>query len=339
MRPANDSCEAPTELKIVAGEEIILDGTIRDALDDHQSFCDVTAGSPEVVYGLQALDACTLTVEVWGPEGFDPALSVRSVCKVDELCVNASADLGESYVAHADPGVIYFLVSDQGLGTEDFRLRAYCAAPACGDGVLNAGEACDDGGIADGDGCDAACAFEVPAAEVDTCSGASGAAGIVIGAGQSQLVPADVGTIVNTINATDSGTGSCMAPPDEAWGTFPSPDHVYRITPSASGDLTIRLGYDRSGDPFCGVDLGVEPAYPYPVGCYDRSIHVREASCEDSGMEIGCVESWNWWMPEELTVAVTAGVDYYVFVDGWLNWGPGVDSADVGEYVLDLRLD
>jgi hypothetical protein len=35
---------------------------------------------------------------------------------------------------------------------------------------------------------------------------------------------------------------------------------------------------------------------------------------------------------------VTAGSDYYVFVDGWVNFGPGWDSVDVGEYVLDLDL-
>ncbi len=39
-----------------------------------------------------------------------------------------------------------------------------------------------------------------------------------------------------------------------------------------------------------------------------------------------------------LSFAVAAGSDYYVFVDGWVSFGVGVDSADVGEYVLDIDL-
>ena len=49
-----------------------------------------------------------------------------------------------------------------------FFLPEGCRQPACGDGVLDAGEACDDGNLLSGDGCDGQCAIEplAPCADI-----------------------------------------------------------------------------------------------------------------------------------------------------------------------------
>ena len=170
-------------------------------------------------------------------------------------------------------------------------------------------EECDDGGSAAGDGCDSTCQLEVADPLTDTCSGASGAAGISIAAGEIKHVPSSAAETRSTINASDSGTGSCMIFPDPAWDLFPSSDHVYRITPSASGTLTVKLGYDKRWGAFLRRRPECEPAYPYPVGCYDRSIHVREADCEDVGTRSPVPTArWSWWGPKSSASR-----------DGWLR--------------------
>ena len=45
--------------------------------------------------------------------------------------------------------------------TTQFELMVNCLVPACGDGIISAGEECDDGNTADGDGCDMNCIEEM----------------------------------------------------------------------------------------------------------------------------------------------------------------------------------
>jgi len=339
--PANDGCVGAEQHVVHAGDSFSIVGSMAGALDDYQTFCgddQVGLSYPDVVYQFDVAEICTLSVVVSGDSGFDPIVSLRSACATDEYCLNASSGVSETYFSSVDVGTYYVVVSSPGIN-DAFDIDVSCSAPVCGDGVLTSNEACDDGGVAPGDGCDASCELEVADPLTDTCSGASGVAGIAIAPGQSKKIPAIASDVRSTINASDSGTGSCQIFPDPQWDLFPSADHVYRITPSASGQVTVKLGNDANGVPFCGADQSVEPTWPYPVGCYDRSIHVREADCEDVGAEVACAESQvSWWAPEELTFAVSAGSDYYVFVDGWVSFGPGIESDDVGEYVLEIDM-
>lgn len=342
--PANDTCGGAEYHIVEAGDSFSFPGTFAGALDDYQTFCaddDPQYSFRDVVYELDVQEPCTLEVTVAGA-GIAPAVSMRSACETDEFCSYVPGDEFETVLSSVNAGTYYFVVSNLLDSGDAFDVSVTCEPPVCGDALLASTEECDDGNAVDGDGCDSSCKLEVADPLTDTCSGASGVAGISIAAGEIKHVPSSAAEIRSTINASDSGTGSCMLVPDSAdpdFPTYPSNDHVYRVTPSASGTLTVKLGYDNNGVLYCGADESVEPSYPYPVGCYDRSLHVREGACEDIGAEIACAESQvSWWAPEVLSFSVTAGSDYYVFVDGWLNFGPGEESVDVGEYVLDIDL-
>jgi MYXO-CTERM domain-containing protein len=69
--------------------------------------------------------------------------------------------------AHIDDGLVqvaFSLRSDGGLELGGWNLDKLCIVgvegPACGNGVIDAGETCDDGNLADGDGCSSACQTE-----------------------------------------------------------------------------------------------------------------------------------------------------------------------------------
>jgi hypothetical protein len=144
-----------------------------------------------------------------------------------------------------------------------------------------------------------------------------------------------------TLAATDNATGTCMIAPGTDFGkgvvTAGSPDHVYRVRVSQAGSLTITLGNDTNGVPFCGADESVEPAFPYPAGCWDRSLYVRQADC-DAGTEVACDDTGQYWQTESVTFAAAADTDYFVFVDGWAAFANGDDSYDRGIYTLEFDL-
>jgi hypothetical protein len=86
-------------------------------------------------------------------------------------------------------------------------------------------------------------------------------------------------------------------------------DHVYQVTPSATGRLKIELT---------------------PEVGFDAMVYVR-SKCDDADKEVLCASSTTNGKTETGTLAVTAGVAYYIIVDG-------VGSANKGDYVLDMSL-
>ncbi|MFO0555109.1 MAG: hypothetical protein U0271_42420 [Polyangiaceae bacterium] len=339
---ANDTCANPDKLTIGLGESASASGTTTGAQDDTKSFCieDANDVRNDVFYELTLEADCTLDIQVDGTAPLDPAISLRSACDVDEYCVNSTGNT-EVFRRHATAGTYFIVVSDMDNSGGDFQLTVECTPPTCGDGVLNPTEDCDDGGTQPGDGCDAQCHFEATDPTIDTCVGATASAGTTLALNSTVFIP-PTGTRT-TLGASDSGTGisyladppGCMYEPDGTT-SFPSPDHVYKVTPTANGTLTVTLGADQNGVPFCGADTSQPPVQPYPAGCWDRSIHVRAATCDQQSAEVGCSDSaFNWWDVETATIPVTAGTSYYVFVDGWLDVGDGTDR---GAYVLKLNL-
>lgn len=77
-------------------------------------------------------------------------------------------------------------------------------------------------------------------------------------------------------------------------------DVVYTVVPPASGTLTLTLSSE-----------------------WDSGVYVR-TSCGDPLSELGCADAQGGGPDEVLSVAVTAGVTYWVFVDGYTadQYGP-----------------
>ena len=99
-------------------------------------------------------------------------------------------------------------------------------------------------------------------------------------------------------NPDRTGTGACSSPATK--------DVVFKVVPSGSGTLNIAL------DP-----------------SYDGSLYVRTL-CTTPSSQIGCSETGATGGIEVLSLPVTSGSPYFVFVDG--------HSGSSGPYSLDLTL-
>lgn len=329
----NDTCATAEIVTAITGGSVNVEGTLLLAEDDYETFCadDDTGAAPgqrEVVYELHLASECSAVFTVTGGEGFTGALSLRtSACETDEYCMGIN-EVDTFHVA-LDAGTYWAVVSGADASSNEFMLTLECNVPACGDGLLNAEESCDDGNTVAGDGCEASCEPEAADASVDTCGGATGAEPIAIGASEVLRIPGS--SMGSTIGATDSGTGTCMLQPDGF--IVAAPDHVRRVRPTVDGTLKVTIGLGFDDVPLCGADPEVEPSFPFATGCYDRSLHVR-TGCEEVATQVGCSDSWTaWWATEEVVMPVTAGTDYFVFVDGYHD-----DEYGAGSYVLRLEM-
>lgn len=322
-----DSCDTPGSIDLAQDDEVFVQGTMAGSTDDYTTFCGDADGMPnlsyaDVVYAVDIAESCTATFTLEGQAGFDGVLGLRTVsCTADDFCSNTGSP--ESVRTHVEAGTVYLIVSDANDSNAGFTLGASCATPACGDSVLNPDEDCDDGNTTEGDGCDAVCALEPADPEVDTCAGATSSPGIGIDPAELIFVP-EQAPLLSTIGATDSGTSTC-----QTGQQVPAPDHVYKVIPSANGTLVATVGADFNGSNFC---VGKpDPATP---GCWDRAVHIREATCDDPQAQLGCADSaTEWFAVEEVSVQVEANTAYYVFVDGYNG-----DEFGQGLYVLSLEL-
>lgn len=116
----------------------------------------------------------------------------------------------------------------------------------------------------------------------------------------------------NNANATDDSKGTCM-PGGEVGGK----DEVFRFVPAVTGALTISTAVDLGNLPVCSTFLEPE--------CWYSFLYVRGADCENGG-ELGCNGINVTTGVNQLTVNVTAGETYHLFVDGlndtFLGEGP-----------------
>lgn len=323
--PSNDTCADPELIDLAPGEHAFAHGTFAGANADISTFC-ISSATPDVAYQVSVIEECTAVFTVDGGPELLPGLALRSAgCEVEESCAIAPGSLLTSK-AVLTAGTYWAIVYDTALGGGDFTLSIDCRVPSCGDGVKNSGEACDDGNTLAGDGC-ADCQLEAAQPSIDTCAGAAASAPIVLAPASTTLVPSS-GTR-STVNATDSGTGSCFYPPGVD-GTIAARDHVYRVQVSAPTTVHAIVGQDADGKPFCGVS---EPAsLPYPAGCWDYAVSVRSGACDNQDTEVACSESLTaWWAVEDASFVAAPGIDYFVFVDGWHD-----DEYGSGPYVLRL---
>ena len=331
-----DTCDEPGQIQVGQDEQVFAAGTMEGANDDYRTFCadsemQPDLSYPEVVYTLTVAEACTARLALEGQSGFNGVLSLRlGGCAdadfEDEYCVNAVPSGVEFLDLHLAAGTYHVLVSDAGDGVADFTLGVACATPTCGDSVKNPGEECDDGNNEPGDGCDPNCVYEPNDPTIDTCAGAESTDGVLIDSGQLVLIPDDAPPRT-TVGATESGDSTCQT----GALTGPAPDHVYKFIPQSNGTLIATLGLDFDGNPYCGNG---EPQFPYPFGCWDRAVHIREADCTNPGAQLACSDDQlSWWAVETASAQVVAGTEYYVFVDGYND-----DEFGQGPYVLHVEL-
>jgi cysteine-rich repeat protein len=328
-----ETCDNALDVFVPFDGSVVIFGSLSpDATNDIESACTDFDSNfedkwPDLVYRVDFEAACTADITVRNVTS-DVEFSVRRDCGEELYCINGNdREEEERFLWHLEGGRHHVIVQAP-LPTE-FELELTCRAPQCGDGVLNPGEACEDGNDSPLDGCSPTCTIEEPDASLEDCAAASASLAHSINPG-FQVIPAS-SNVPTTLGARDDGHGSCQIPPDPLYPEQEySADHVYRVRPVVDGMLRVTLGNDRNGDPFCGP---VEPSFPYASGCYDRAFFVREGDCE-LGQEVACSDDAQWWETEEDTFPVIAGVDYYVFADGWLG-GYGFDT---GQYVLGFEL-
>ena len=190
----------------------------------------------------------------------------------------------------------------------------------CGNGILDPGEKCDDGNTSNSDECLSSCTPNVcgdgyAQLGVEQCddgnedgedgcgndcklTGAEpgGCPGLEL-----PLTTSKATTLVgDTANATDTGKASC--------GGAGSKDIVYSVVPKTDGWLTASLTGINGGDPV---------------------LHVREADCE-TGPELACADKTGPNGQEIVSLEVSAGKAYFVYVDGQ----NGIDT----QFALNLKL-
>ena len=189
-------------------------------------------------------------------------------------------------------------------------LMSALALPIAADACISAAD-CDDANPCTDDLCDSdlgcvhaevshPCDDGNACSTADTCNGSVCIGGAVAAGCTScqgiATIPTNGGTFVGATSGTGSSTGSCGS-------TGPSPEHMYRWTPNASGTAVLQT---------CGSGT-----------LYDSVVHVRADTC--GGAELACNDDTvgcttgepNDHHGSRLTVAVTAGQSYVIVVDGY----------------------
>jgi cysteine-rich repeat protein len=292
-----------------------VSGSTAGKPDNFSTFCgDTFAGGQEIsdqVLELLILQGCTLSLELSSDWNAVLGLRNEGLCldepPLQSFCVNSTNGAGTETFKRHMPSGRYHVIVDGAAGEQAgaFSLDVECAAPACGDGVLNPGEQCDNGPDIPNDGCSAACTVEAQVAG-DSCAAPTV---ISIDAGQEAFWPSSA-PFYNNSTAGDDAAGTCGEPLGR--------DHVFAITPTASGLLTVTVGQGYAKETLCNLQ-------PSPNEfCWEHLIHVRTGNCAN-GPQLLCANMSYTTFATVAQFAVTAGTTYYVFVDGYTNepWAQG----------------
>ncbi|MBX3227999.1 MAG: hypothetical protein KIT84_27760 [Labilithrix sp.] len=174
----------------------------------------------------------------------------------------------------------------------------------CGDGKVDQGEACDDGNNVNGDGCNANCR----AVDGNPASGGSCNAGHPLEIWKGQ-------TVTGTGSTADYGNS--LATPSQACeltGTNTYNDHIYKVTPRASGTLTVTL-----------------TAPPAPAQLKNLMLSAHD-TCSANAPATKCANDRSAGGDETMTLAVTSGKTVFIAVDG------GGISDNKGDYTITFKL-
>lgn len=312
------------------GQQLSVPGNTTNGTDTFSNFCGDEDGDdvPDQVVQVTVTGACTLQVSLAETGDWDGLISIRNegFCAQQtggqDRCVNFSEGGGESFAFHAAPGTYHVVVDGTAAGDAGaFTLNLVCAAPDCGDGVVNPGEECDYGAGTPNDGC-------IDPGEVDECTVEQAVAGdtcaealaVAVALNDDLFLPA-APPLFNTTTAGDDyqhAVGTCIS---ESGGR----DHVYAVTPSANGKLSIVVGQDYDGVAYCLTD-------PNGAPCIDQHVYVRTGDCA-TGTQVACFDPETDFFVTTGELDVVANQTYYVFVDGY-----DAEFYSNGPYLLRLGL-
>ena len=324
---ATDTCPGAA-VALAPGETVVGVGSTTAATDDYTTFCGDTTpemDAGDVVFQVTTSAPGTFHAVLDDAGTFDGVLSIRrDGCEAriaNDECVNFATN-GEDYKTDLGAGT-YWVVVDGATGTSgDFSLEMSLAQPACGDGVVNAsaGEECDP--ATPDDTCFPAgdpeeCTLQPPpVASLETCPGYE----VSIAGGQSLLL----GPFNNTTYVDDQ-VGTCA-------GDVGGRDNVFQFSPTMPGQLTVTLGNDPNGQPWCDT---CPDGCPDGGGCWAFIVYAREVACEGgTAVELACDYDPTFTeLTASVTFPVTAGASYWVFVDSNYN-----GEYTAGPYYLNATL-
>lgn len=312
-----DACPGKaTAVKV--GTDVVLEGDTTTATEDRRGrsggACALGAGSKDHVYRLTPSSTGALDVRVQGEGSFSPIAYLRSTCADENAQVSCGAatpaklsQLKLNVVAGKD----YFLFVDGasfGAGAYEATVKL-SAGGFCGDGVVSDGEACDDGNKEENDGCSNSCKqVNGNPTSGGTCPGHP----VDVWPGQTVTGSGSTSGYGNTWSTP--GSSYCGLAGEGTKGTNSYSDHVYSVTPHASGNLVVKIDAPATG----------------PFG---NHMIVARRACETIGTETAlCANNASIGETETLTIAVEKDKTLFVAIDG------GGVTSNKGDYTVSFRL-
>jgi cysteine-rich repeat protein len=293
------------------GVELKIEGDTTQAVNDREGrtgACAVGAGGKDHIYRIIPSGSGSLEVKVQGISGMNPLAYIRTTCADKESQVSC-APPGPNALAqlktNVSVGKDYFLIVDgASASVGKYSITAKLTTGAfCGDGKIDTGEACDDGNKVEGDGCGNDCKH----IDGNPTTGA---------ACPGQPVDLWTGTTITGAGSTTAPSyGNAWSAPDKTCfmtGTNTYADHIYEVTPHASGTITVTVT---------------------PTGSLNFMLTARK-TCSDpaSATASMCKNDASTGGAETMTLAATANTKLYVAVDG------GGISSNKGDYTISFKL-
>jgi cysteine-rich repeat protein len=293
--------------------DIKLEGNTTTATQDRKGrpgACLVGVGANDHIYRLIPSGRGALTIKVQGSEGLDPVAYVRTVCNDESAQASCGAPSPQK-VAQLKLNVVtgreYFLVIDGASGSVGKYVATLRLTPGsfCGDGQVDDGEACDDGGNVDDDGCSSDC---TKVSGNPSTGGACPGHPVHVWTGQTVI---GTGSTLSYGNAFNAPSATC-----DASGTNSYQDHLYELTPHASGNLVVSLSAPSAG--------------ALPNLMLSARTTCASASATNASM---CANQGGVGSAETMTFPVTANTKVFVAVDG------GGVTNNKGDYAISFKIE
>lgn len=285
-----DKCPGKT-VAVDPMKELVIDGDTTSASNDSTGTgaCAVAAGNDHV-YAVIPTGTGRLSIKLSGAGGgLDPTLVVReNDCMTgNQLACGETTSVGGTETANINvmTGKTYYVWADGKAGTAGaYKLTlSLTTGSFCGDGTVDNGEGCDDGNKVAGDGCENDCRPGGDPLGKNLCPGLP-----------VHVWPGKVLSFAGSTNAYP-GTykGSC--------GGSTGQDRVYAVTAHKTGTMTVELDANLNA-----------------------VLYARKAPCDAETAELACAQDFGGTtipQTEKLTLSVTNGTTYFVFVDGIASKG------------------